>query len=169
MPLHYSLMPMLAALLGDQWDQRWAPYASLLTLELYAAAPGQEESFYFRLVYNGQELQLPACGGPLCGAKHLLAATAFADVAPCGENQWQQPQQQAQRYVIRFGDWDFFIVVALSGMLGALVGASVVKCQAEKAGLESWGRGVGPGSFRPLGQAEADSLHGIDEQPEDNL
>ena len=26
-----------------------------------------------------------------CGAKHLLAATAFADVAPCGENQWQQP------------------------------------------------------------------------------
>jgi ubiquitin-like domain-containing CTD phosphatase 1 len=46
-----TLMPVLAALLEDHWDRKWAAYASMVTIELYASSDNKED--LFRIVYNG--------------------------------------------------------------------------------------------------------------------
>ena len=46
-----TLMPVLAALLEDHWDRKWAAYASMITIELYASSDKKED--LFRIVYNG--------------------------------------------------------------------------------------------------------------------
>jgi hypothetical protein len=87
-PVHFSLLPpaghdttlsaILAAILGQAWDQRWPPYASMLSIELYQHLNTQEH--FFRLVYNGQVLSLPQCSSSsssLCEIRHLLSALAF--------------------------------------------------------------------------------------------
>lgn len=54
-----TLMPMLAALLGDTWDGKWVPYAAMLVMELYRE-DGSSRHFV-RLLYKGQPLVIPGC------------------------------------------------------------------------------------------------------------
>lgn len=57
-----TVMPVLAAL--GAWDGVWAPYASLITLELWKNA---QNSFVVRLLYQAQPLKIPGCsGGEFC-------------------------------------------------------------------------------------------------------
>jgi hypothetical protein len=57
-----TVMPVLAAL--GVWDHVWAPYASIITLELWKNPQG---SFYVRLLYQGEPLKIPGCSdGVFC-------------------------------------------------------------------------------------------------------
>ena len=83
-----SVMPLLAALIGPNWDGKWADYASLVAIELYSASAGSpvgSGGYYFRLVYNGVPQLMPGCPDVLCDATLLLDAMAFAseDMPEC--------------------------------------------------------------------------------------
>lgn len=41
-------------------DGKWTPYASYLIIEVYEMTDG---SFSMRVLYNGQQIKLPFCGG----------------------------------------------------------------------------------------------------------
>jgi hypothetical protein len=76
-------MPFLAAVVGDQWDQKWAPYASLITIELYENS-NTGESDLFRLVYNSKPLMVAGCIDYLCDVQYLIDALDFGEPAmPC--------------------------------------------------------------------------------------
>jgi hypothetical protein len=77
-----TVMPMLAAIFGDQWDGLWAGYASLLSFELYETpTPGQH---LFRIIYNGNPLVVPGCGDTLCDMDVLMDVLSFAqEYMPC--------------------------------------------------------------------------------------
>jgi hypothetical protein len=53
------IMPVLAAL--GVYDGIWAPYASLISFEVWQHDSTGDVSV--RVVYNGDEMRLPACGG----------------------------------------------------------------------------------------------------------
>ena len=73
-----SIMPFLAALLGWDWDQQWARYAAMVTIELYENA-NSGSSDLFRLTYNGKALPMPGCNGAtLCDVNVLLDLMSFA-------------------------------------------------------------------------------------------
>jgi hypothetical protein len=82
-----SVMPFLAAILGDAWDGRWAGYAYLVSLELYTASATSDlgaGNFYFRLVYNGKALLVPGCTDTLCDANVLLDVLSYGQQSmPC--------------------------------------------------------------------------------------
>lgn len=76
-----TLMPLLASLGGSVYDGSWAPYASMLNLELYQQTresqsdPMNDKDFWFRLVYNGEVLTplLDGCNkAELCRVDVLL-------------------------------------------------------------------------------------------------
>jgi len=73
-----TIMPLLAAL--GLWDEKWAPYASMVTLELYQEN-SSPENFYTRIIYNGKELRHKDCADQdaLCPLSVLLTSMAFAD------------------------------------------------------------------------------------------
>lgn len=79
-----SIMPFLAALMGESWDAKWARYAAMVTIELYANSDGSENDL-FRLTYNGEALAMPGCdGATLCDVDTLLGLMAFAqEDMPC--------------------------------------------------------------------------------------
>ena len=53
-----TLSALLASLLGDKWDMKWPPYASLLSFELYSGRGHAQSNHYIRVVFNGQALNL---------------------------------------------------------------------------------------------------------------
>lgn len=79
-----SIMPFLAALMGESWDQKWARYAAMITIELYANSDSSGDDL-FRLTYNGEALPMPGCAGAtLCDVNKLLDLMAFAQPdMPC--------------------------------------------------------------------------------------
>ena len=86
-----TVMPMLAAIFGEEWDGLWAGYASLLSFELYqATTPGQ---YMFRIIYNGNPLVVPGCDDTLCDVDYLMDVLAFAqETMPCGAEPSVQPE-----------------------------------------------------------------------------
>ena len=66
----------IALLFGDGWDGTWAGYASLVSIELYNST---SSNYYFRIIYNGNEMMLPGCTEMLCEVDSFLSATAFAE------------------------------------------------------------------------------------------
>jgi len=52
-----TLMPFLAAVLGDTWDGKWASYASMIVIELYNSS-FHGGSDLFRVIYNGVYTQI---------------------------------------------------------------------------------------------------------------
>lgn len=80
-----TIIPFLAAILGDSWDGLWPGYVSAVTIELYSAKSGQSSSGYlFRVVYNGQVQKVPGCVEELCDAQILLNALSFGqEKMPC--------------------------------------------------------------------------------------
>lgn len=77
-----TVMPMLAAIFGDQWDGLWAGYASLLSYELYSTPT--TGTFMFRIIYNGKPLVVPGCSDSLCNMDTLVDVLSFAqETMPC--------------------------------------------------------------------------------------
>lgn len=56
---HDTTMTAILVALGA-WDRRWPPYSSSIILELYRAQ-SQPQRTLFRLLFQGQPLDLPAC------------------------------------------------------------------------------------------------------------
>jgi hypothetical protein len=72
-----SIMPFLAALLGDSWDRKWARYAALVSIEIYnSTVVGSDDMF--RMVYNGEPLLFPGCTTTICDVSVLLGSMSFA-------------------------------------------------------------------------------------------
>jgi ubiquitin-like domain-containing CTD phosphatase 1 len=76
-----TLMPILATLGRDVWaGTEWAPYASMILIELYEVDNASESEFAsgfaFRLIYNGEVLtsRMDGCGSEseLCDSQVLL-------------------------------------------------------------------------------------------------
>ena len=59
-----SVMPFLNAI--GAWDGIWAPYASLVQMELWTPLPGVSGSPKIRYIYNRKELTLPGCDSVFC-------------------------------------------------------------------------------------------------------
>ena len=57
-----SVMPFLNAI--GAWDGIWAPYASLVQMELFTSSTGATP--LVRFIYNRQPLILPSCGSEFC-------------------------------------------------------------------------------------------------------
>jgi hypothetical protein len=74
-------MPFLAAVLKSNWDQQWASYAAMLTIELYESAADPDSldptDDLFRIVYNGAPQTVPGCDDTLCSVSVLLDALSF--------------------------------------------------------------------------------------------
>jgi hypothetical protein len=74
-------MPFLAAVLKANWDQQWAAYAAMVTIELYDSAADPDSldpsDDLFRIVYNGVPQTVPGCDDTLCGVNMLLSALSF--------------------------------------------------------------------------------------------
>jgi hypothetical protein len=67
-------MPVLFAL--GVFDNKWAPYASLISIELWSlGAPGGRSSpWAVRFIYNGAVLRPAGCSSDLCDLSELNAA-----------------------------------------------------------------------------------------------
>jgi len=76
-----TIMPFLAAVAPDAWKSQgfeWAPYAALISLELYVSSDKGELPLV-RMVYNGNVLRPQGCSSDLCPLEMFLGvATAFA-------------------------------------------------------------------------------------------
>merc|ERR1712065_12766 len=69
-----TVMPFLDVM--GVWDGVWAPYASLISIELYNDTDTSET--LVRVVYNGKPMILPECSSELCSAQALVDALDFA-------------------------------------------------------------------------------------------
>lgn len=69
-----SVMPFLNAI--GAWDGIWAPYASVVQMELWTPLPGAFGSPLVRYIYNRKELTLPTCSGPFCSLDSYAAIVA---------------------------------------------------------------------------------------------
>lgn len=79
-----TIIPLLAAILKDNWDRQWSGYASLVTIELYAGSASSTVPYLFRIVYNSVPQLVPGCPDTLCDAQILLDALAFGEEdMPC--------------------------------------------------------------------------------------
>jgi hypothetical protein len=58
-----SVMPFLNAI--GAWDGIWAPYASLVQMELYTPSNNQQQPLV-RWIYNRREIVLPGCTSTFC-------------------------------------------------------------------------------------------------------
>ena len=59
-----TLMPLMAAILQDNWDGKWTPYAGMLIFEVYKKRGGGSAgvgSHLVRLLFRGKPLLVPGC------------------------------------------------------------------------------------------------------------
>lgn len=127
-----SLMPFLAAVLGDVWDGRWAGYAYLVSMELYsasAASPLGAGGYYFRLIYNGQAMLVPGCTQSLCDVNVLLDRLAFGQESmPCSVPtvvpSTEDDSCGDDNAALSTTHWSLLLVLSL--VVGALIGAAGV-------------------------------------------
>ena len=68
-------MPMLVALQVD--DGEWAPYASMILIELYET---KEKKHVVRFIYNGKVLNPPFCDDGIC--KYDVLSEHLHDLIP---------------------------------------------------------------------------------------
>lgn len=126
-----TIMPMLAALVGEEWDRVWPGYASMVAVELYQSATSSPEApaFKFRIVYNGKALRVPPCEGTLCDVDVLLDALSFAQKdMPCESTQSTVDdlveEEGCEDPVLSSTEWT--VIVVMCTLAGVLVGAGVV-------------------------------------------
>ena len=79
-----TLMPILAGLMGSNWDGKWVSYASMVSIEIYNSSTAGSPDL-FRIIYNGQQQQVPGCASTgLCNVKYLLDAFSYGqEDMPC--------------------------------------------------------------------------------------
>ncbi|XP_056415731.1 lysophosphatidic acid phosphatase type 6 isoform X2 [Hyla sarda] len=73
-----TLIPLLIAL--GVFDQKWPPYSSDITLELYQHRPSKE--WFARLCYNGKEQVVKGCSTGLCPLDEFLNALSEFALSP---------------------------------------------------------------------------------------
>uniref|UniRef100_K3XBI8 Histidine acid phosphatase n=1 Tax=Globisporangium ultimum (strain ATCC 200006 / CBS 805.95 / DAOM BR144) TaxID=431595 RepID=K3XBI8_GLOUD len=69
-----TIMPFMAAIVKENWDGKWTPYAGVLSMELYKLKTG---SFAARMIFQGQPVLIPECNDTLCDIKDYLKALEF--------------------------------------------------------------------------------------------
>lgn len=124
-------MPFLAAVVGDQWDGKWAPYASLITIELYESST-LGESDLFRLIYNSKPLMVAGCNDYLCNIQNLIDALDFGEPSmPCSvddattntpSNNDDNEEENDYKYTIA----EMIGYCILSGVIGIIIAISFV-------------------------------------------
>eukprot|EP01038_Epipyxis_sp_PR26KG_P010653 gene10653-14307_t len=127
-----TIMPLLASILGQSWDQQWAAYASMITIELYSSVTNPNDSNYdlFRLVYNGKPLLVPGCSDTLCNINILLNILSFGkEFMPCSVSDTTSSiSSNSDGNCIDSGglnklDWSMIVIASL--FMGTLIGAAV--------------------------------------------
>lgn len=136
-----TIMPLLAGILGDNWDQKWANYASLLSIEIYNSSI-QGNSDLFRIIYNGVQQQVPGCQKTgLCNISLLLEALSYGqETMPCDLNavvsdddyyinfddnpQNNCPPSPSSTPKLSVRDWVGLCI--MSAVLGSLIGCSAL-------------------------------------------
>jgi len=127
-----SIMPMLAALIGDNWDGKWAKYAALVSFELYTPATGSTQ--LFRAIYNGKVITSSFAGctdtSELCDVANLISSMAWAqfdmpcDVEADTSGGGGTSSSGSKNKDLTTPDWAGLCV--LSALLGAFIGGAVV-------------------------------------------
>lgn len=135
-----TIMPLLAGILGDNWDRKWASYASMVSIEIYNSSI-QGNSDLFRIIYNGVQQQVPGCQKTgLCNISLLLEALSYGqENMPCDLNAVVSDDD----YYINFDDnpqyncppsssspklsvRDWVGLCIMSAVLGSLIGCSAL-------------------------------------------
>ena len=134
-----SIMPFLAALMGPSWDQQWARYAAMVTIEVYNSSTSDDGGEdLFRLTYDGEALAMPGCGGAtLCPVSVLLDLMAFGEEFPAecvytapisndddGSDRGAGGTGAATIQGIPLGGW--IGLCLMSGIIGLLIGMGVI-------------------------------------------
>jgi len=134
-----TLMPFLAALLGANWDMKWASYASMVSIEIYnSSTPGSSQ--LFRVIYNGVQQQVPGCSKTgLCNISVLLGALSFGqENMPCDfqavvsdddyytndDDNTDDCNPNPSKKASNLSDRDWAGLCILSAVLGGLLGCS---------------------------------------------
>jgi hypothetical protein len=165
-----TLSAILAALLGDSWDQRWPPYASLLSIELYESI--HSNTYSFRLIYNGQPLLVPGCSSPLCDIQILLTALAFGrngHIAECSSRPHQelqpqsdQPQEVDHQLEVLFSTGEWILIASVMSILSSLFGALLYMTAVHRTAEESLiGTGGGRGGHERRTSAVSQSYDAV--------
>lgn len=120
-----TILPFLAAVLGDNWDRVWPAYASLVTIEVYSSATSATE-YLFRMVYNSKPLIVPGCDDSLCPLQTLLDAMAFADpkndcVNPEPQDNCVYPDSNDDDDDNTMSKFDWAMLIILSSLLSAAI------------------------------------------------
>lgn len=128
-----TIMPLLAVILKENWDQKWPGYASLLTIELYENADSSQEDL-FRIVYNGAPMLVPGCPSYLCSVNTLLDILAFgqeympgcsvSDVSSVDDDSQQDSNDCNDKKTLDQMDWLLLVFSTL--LIGIVIGAAVV-------------------------------------------
>jgi len=125
-----TVMPFLAAIQGNLWDRIWAPYASMVTIEIYKASnPSSTPSgYYFRLTYNSKAIKIPSCSDYLCDLNNLLTALSFGEEKmPCSTTTTSSSSSGSScSDDSSLSDSSWAIVVVFTALFGVLVGAAIV-------------------------------------------
>lgn len=122
-----TVMPFLAAILGSNWDGVWPGYAALVTLELYSSKQNTSE-YLFRMVYNAKPQLVPGCNDTLCDINILLDRMAFGQqYMPCSViDSDVETSSNCDDNNGPMTRTDWAIMTLISGLLGLLIGASMV-------------------------------------------
>lgn len=115
-----TVMPLLAALFGEQWDGLWAGYASLMSFELYNSSSVADD-YYFRIVYNGKALVFPGCSTSLCDVQTFMDATTWAQESmPCATEDTTSTttSSDSNNFTMSTGGWIGLCV--MSAVLGGV-------------------------------------------------
>jgi acid phosphatase len=69
-----TLMPLLAAILRNNWDRKWTPYAGMAIFETYKTTGN---SHAIRLLFKGKPQLIPGCADTLCDIESFRIAISF--------------------------------------------------------------------------------------------
>lgn len=132
-----TIQPFLAAVLRENWDQRWPGYASMVTIELYrtiasVTSPAADpiDDYLFRMVYNAKVVRVPECPDPLCPVRLLVDALSFGEEAmPCSVTPASVVTDDDVDHCdnsdsVATGVW--ITLIFLGVVVGGLIGAAVV-------------------------------------------
>ncbi|TMW56682.1 hypothetical protein Poli38472_006692 [Pythium oligandrum] len=70
-----TIMPLMAAVVRENWDRKWTPYAGIFTIELYKT---KSNSHAVRVLFKGEPVKLPECKDTLCDIDDFQKAVEFA-------------------------------------------------------------------------------------------
>lgn len=136
-----TIMPLLAGILGNNWDRKWANYASMVSIEIYNSSI-EGNSDLFRIIYNGVQQQVPGCQKTgLCNISLLLEALSYGqETMPCDLNAVvsdddyyinfdDNPQNNcppSSSSTPKLSDRDWVGLCIMSAVLGSLIGCSAL-------------------------------------------